>query len=310
MIEQVLLSNPDTRGLVTVVIALIIIVALLRQPALGRVRPGQGPLAPRRAAAAARPPTASVRSIAGCRGSAPRSASPSRSALAYVVSNETASVLTAVAGYTLVGLSVGLLTGVSGQLSLGQFAYAGIAAAASVHVVDSTGNFLLRRALRRASGGVASVLVGIPAMRLRGLALAVSTLAFALATSTWLLRQDLFLGDGVAPAKPTWWDYPLDFAVDYYLFALLVLVLGVWFTNNLRHGGFGRITAGAARQRGRRPRVHGAEPDADDPALRRLRRAGRPRRHRDRPRPVAAHGQLLPGRRPASTSSRSPSSVA
>ncbi len=36
VIEQILLSNPDTRGLVTVVIAIIIVVALLRQPGLGR----------------------------------------------------------------------------------------------------------------------------------------------------------------------------------------------------------------------------------------------------------------------------------
>jgi len=78
-------------------------------------------------------------------------------------------------------------------------------------------------------------------MRLKGLALAVSTLAFALATSSWLLRQDLFLGDGVAPPKPTWWGYPLTYAVDYYLFALLVLCIAVWLTNNLRHGGFGRM---------------------------------------------------------------------
>ncbi len=78
-------------------------------------------------------------------------------------------------------------------------------------------------------------------MRLKGLALAVSTLAFALATSTWLLRQDLFLGDGISPAKPTWWNYPLEYAVDYYLFALLMLCLGIWVTNNLRHGGFGRM---------------------------------------------------------------------
>ncbi len=42
VIEQLLLSNPDTRGLVTVVIALIIVTALLRQPQLGRAGSDKG----------------------------------------------------------------------------------------------------------------------------------------------------------------------------------------------------------------------------------------------------------------------------
>ncbi len=240
VIEQVLLSNPDTRGLVTVVIALIIVVALLRQPELGRSGQDKG-----RWRRVVLPPLPeayrSVRSIVWLPRVSVAIGIVISVGLAYVISNDTASVLTLVAGYTLVGLSVGLLTGVSGQLSLGQFAYAGIAAAASVHVVQSTGNFLLGLLCGVVTAAVASALVGIPAMKLKGLALAVSTLAFALATSTWLLRQELFLGDGVSPAKPTWWNYPLEYAVDYYLFALLTLCIGLWVTNNLRHGGFGRM---------------------------------------------------------------------
>ncbi len=152
VIEQILLSNPDTRDLVTVVIALIIVVALLRQPQLGRSGQDKGswrrvvlPPLPEayRAIRSIRwfPRVSVVIGIAVAVG------------LAYVVSNDTASVLTLVAGYTLVGLSVGLLTGLSGQLSLGQFAYAGIAAAASAHVADSTEQLPLRRALRRDRGG-------------------------------------------------------------------------------------------------------------------------------------------------------------
>ncbi|MBB3043633.1 branched-chain amino acid ABC transporter permease/ATP-binding protein [Nocardioides soli] len=240
VIEQLLLSNPDTRGLVTVVIAVIIVVALLRQPQLGRAGQDKG-----RWRRVVLPPLPEayrgVRSIVWLPRVSVALGIAVAVGLAYVVSNDTASVLTLVAGYTLVGLSVGLLTGVSGQLSLGQFAYAGIAAAASVHVADSTSNFLVGLLCGVLSAAVASALVGIPAMRLKGLALAVSTLAFALATSTWLLRQGVFLGDGIAPAKPTWWDYPLEYAVDYYLFALLMLCIGVWVTNNLRHGGFGRM---------------------------------------------------------------------
>ena len=240
VIEQVLLSNPETTGAVNVVICVIIIVALLRQPALGRADEDRGTWV---RVVERELPTA-YRTLWGVRW-LPRIGAAVvivvAVSLAYTVSNETASALTAVAGYALVGLSVGLLSGLAGQLSLGQFAYAGIAAAASVHVVASTGNFVLGVLSGVLSGAVISILVGIPAMRLRGLALAVATLAFALASTSWLLRLDVFLGDGVAPATPTVFGYPLSFAVDYYLLALLLLALGWWFSNNIRHSGFGRI---------------------------------------------------------------------
>ncbi|WP_166392114.1 branched-chain amino acid ABC transporter permease/ATP-binding protein [Nocardioides ochotonae] len=237
--EQLLLSNPDTRSLVNVAIGLVIVIALLRQPILGRASKERGGW--RRVVVPPLPEAyRTVRSIVWLPRVLMCMVAMAVFGLAYVVSNETASILTSVAGYTLVGLSVGLVTGVSGQLSLGQFAYAGIAAAASAHVVDATGSFVFGIAAGVASAAIASVLIGIPAMRLKGLALAVSTLAFALATTSWLLRTDLFLGDGLSPASPTVFGYPVTLAVDYYLFALLMLALGIWFTNNLRHSGFGR----------------------------------------------------------------------
>lgn len=240
VIEQLLLSNPDTRDLVTVVIAVIIVVALLRQPELGRSGQDKGRW--RRMVLPPRPAAyRQVRTIVWLPRISVALGILVAVGLAYVVSNDTASVLTLVAGYTLVGLSVGLLTGISGQLSLGQFAYAGIAAAVSVHIAESSQSILFGFLCGVVAAALASALVGIPAMRLKGLALAVSTLAFALATSSWLLRQGPFLGDGLAPAKPTWWDYPLEFAVDYYLFALVMLCIGIWLTNNLRHGGWGRL---------------------------------------------------------------------
>lgn len=240
VVEQFLLSNPDTTGLVTVVIALSIVIALLRQPLIGRAGKDKGRW--RRVVLA--PVPAAYREIALIRW-LPRAwvvlGVAVAVALAYLVSNDTASVLTLVVGYTLVGLSVGLLTGLSGQLSLGQFAFAGIAAAASVHVTQSSHSILFGMLCGVIAAAFASSLVGVPAMRLRGLALAVSTLGFALAASSWLLRQGIFLGDGISPAKPKWWGYPLEYAVDYYLFALLLLCIGLWVTNNLRHGGFGRV---------------------------------------------------------------------
>ena len=142
VLEQVLLSNPDTRGLVPVVLGVVIVVALLRQPALGRAaqeRVGWRRVGP--------PPVpAAYQQLRGVRWTPRVLVAVGASVavgLAYLVSNETASVLTGVTGFALVGLSVGLITGVAGQLSLGQFAYAGIGAATSVQLVSATGSFVL-----------------------------------------------------------------------------------------------------------------------------------------------------------------------
>lgn len=239
LIEQFLRSNPETANLVNVVIGLIIIIALLRQPILGRA--GKERVSWRRVVA--EPVPEAYRQMAFVRW-APRILTALVVVVAvgaaYVISNETASALTNIAGYALVGMSVALLTGVSGQLSLGQFAFAGMAAAASVHVIDASGSFVFGIVAGVFGAALVSVLVGIPAMKLKGLALALATLAFALASVSWLFRLDIFLGDGIQPAKPKVWGYPVEYAVDYYLFALLLLAIGFVVTKNVRESGFGR----------------------------------------------------------------------
>lgn len=239
VLEQVLLSNPDTRSLVPVALMLVIAIALLRQPALGRAgaeRSGWRRIRPTSLPEEYR----AVRSVRLLDRGTALAVVALAVGVGFLVSNETASVLTAVAGFALVGLSVGLVTGVAGQLSLGQFAYAGIGAATAVHAMQAGLGFLPGVLVGVGAAALASTLVGIPALRLKGLALGVCTLAFALATSAWLLRLDLFLGDGLVPPTPRVLGRTLDLASDYYLFALAMLALGIWVTGNLRRSGFGR----------------------------------------------------------------------
>ncbi|GIH02427.1 hypothetical protein Rhe02_04940 [Rhizocola hellebori] len=231
VLEQILLAQSGGPGLVEVGLGAVIVVALLAQPKLsGRrdIDSASWPAMPLTAPTLLRRTLTALGLLAAA-------------GLAYLITNETASVLTSVAGFALVGLSVLLVTGVAGELSLGQFAFAGIAAAVSVQVAGRTGNFFLGVIAGCAAAALAAILIGIPALRLRGLALAVTTLAFALATSAWLLRQDWLLGNGMAAPKPQWAGYPLLLAKDYYLFALLMLAFGVWLTSNLRRSGFGRV---------------------------------------------------------------------
>ncbi|WP_238006571.1 ATP-binding cassette domain-containing protein [Dactylosporangium sp. AC04546] len=236
VLEQFLLAHAGGTGLVQVVLGATILIALLRQPRLSRrdadergwTRGGAAPLS-------GPWPVRHLGLLVAGAGFAVAAA------LAYVVDNETASALTTIAGFTLVGLSVLVVTGVAGELSLGQFAFAGIGGAVSVRVGADTGNFFLGVVCGAAAAALAAALVGVPALRLRGLALAVTTLAFALATTSYLLRRDWLLGSGVPSPKPDWAGYTLDVAADYYLFALMMLGIGLWLTANLRRGGFGRL---------------------------------------------------------------------
>jgi ABC-type branched-subunit amino acid transport system ATPase component/ABC-type branched-subunit amino acid transport system permease subunit len=125
----------------------------------------------------------------------------------------------------IVGLSVLVLTGRAGQLSLGQFAVAGIAAVVSVKVVDETGVFVLGVAAAAATGAVVTLVLGLPALRTRGLVFAITTLAFAIATRTWVLPQDWAMGDGIEPAKPVLGSIRLDDPRGYYQFALAMLAI-------------------------------------------------------------------------------------
>ncbi|MEV0134525.1 ATP-binding cassette domain-containing protein [Dactylosporangium sp. NPDC050688] len=236
VLEQILLSGSSGTGLVQVVLGATILIALLRQPRLGRRDTDDGGWARSGAAVLTGPwPLRHLgRLVAGA-------GFLLAAALAYLVDNQTASALTTVAGFTLVALSVLVVTGVAGELSLGQFAFAGIGGAVSVRVAAATGNFFAGVVAGCAAAALAAAAVGVPALRLRGLALAVTTLAFALATSAYLLRRDWLLGSGVSTPKPAWAGYPLEVAKDYYLFALLMLGLGLWLTANLRRGAFGRL---------------------------------------------------------------------
>ena len=133
--------------------------------------------------------------------------------------------------YSIVGLSVFLLTGWAGQISLGQIAFAaigGIVAAVAYHTY-SVPMPLAALAGALAGAGVA-VIVGIPALRLPGPYLAVVTLAFSTAVVNLLVSpQPPSLGQYLPQAI----DRPLVLGLDlndervYYYFVLGAVALSV-----------------------------------------------------------------------------------
>lgn len=155
--------------------------------------------------------------------------------------NSAAFTMTRLVSYTLVGLSVFVMSGLTGQLSLGQFALAGIGAVFSHHMTQDGTHFGLALLLAALYTGGVSVLVGLPALRVRGLLLTVSTLAFAVTCEFWLFTQPWAFGSSVVPRPPVVPGVgPLDTGKEYYLVAVPALLLGLWLTRNVSRGGLRR----------------------------------------------------------------------
>lgn len=142
----------------------------------------------------------------------------------------------------VLSLSVALITGLAGELSLGQFSVALVAGATSLVVVRDTGNFLLGLISAAVVGGVVALALAYPALRARGLTMTVLTLAFAVAVPTAILTDPRVMGQGVvAPAQPVIGGVAVQIGRPYFVFALAVAVICGWIAWNAWRGGFGRI---------------------------------------------------------------------
>jgi ABC-type branched-subunit amino acid transport system permease subunit len=126
-------------------------------------------------------------------------------------------------------------------VSLGQVGFFGVGAAVSYQLSVSVGvPFWLAFLGAGAAGAASSVLVGLPALRVRGLLFSVTSLGFALVAQSWLLAKPWLIGAGLSVPRPILG--PIDFAGQhaYFTFALLVLGGAMWLTRNLIRSGPGR----------------------------------------------------------------------
>jgi ABC-type branched-subunit amino acid transport system ATPase component/ABC-type branched-subunit amino acid transport system permease subunit len=159
--------------------------------------------------------------------------------LPLVITNASSLIFIIIISFAIVGLSVGVITGLGGQLTLGQFALAGVGATASYYVINSTGSWELGFICGGLAAAAASLVIGMPALRIRGIMLAVVTLGFALAASDYFFSQSWTLGSGVSPQTISIGGFALDTAKKYYYFALIILVLAVLLGRNVWSGGVG-----------------------------------------------------------------------
>jgi branched-chain amino acid transport system permease protein len=144
------------------------------------------------------------------------------------------------ATYAIVMLSLVLLTGYGGHVSLAQFSFAGVGALTYAKLDDPTVTGLLVSALAAALVGA---LVALPVLRLTGLYLALSTLAFGLLMDKLVFQASFAFGfNGSLSARRLslfGWSITND-ALYVIVMLLFFLGLGVGLLT-LRRGRLGRI---------------------------------------------------------------------
>jgi branched-chain amino acid transport system permease protein len=164
-------------------------------------------------------------------------------ALPQLLDVESSLKASAVLVYATLGLSVVVLTGWAGQVSLAQVAFFAIGAAVGGKATSEWGfDLTLALVVCAVVGAAIAALVGLPALRLRGLYLAVTTLAFALATSSYLLNDRFFdwLPQGRIPRGDLLGAIDISSPTAYYYVCLGGLALAVGAVLGIRKGPTGR----------------------------------------------------------------------
>jgi branched-chain amino acid transport system permease protein len=151
--------------------------------------------------------------------------------------------VSAIVVYSIIGLSLVVLTGWAGQISLGQFGFVAIGAAVSAKFTSEWNvDLTLALILGGIAGAAAAFLVGLPALRLRGLYLAVTTLVFALSVTSWLLNDRFFswIPDQRIERPPLFGRVDVTTPTRFYVFTLVILAIVLVAVRGIRRSRTGR----------------------------------------------------------------------
>ncbi len=138
--------------------------------------------------------------------------------------------------YTIGAHGLNILVGFTGQISLGHGAFMGVGAYASAILTLKAGvPFWVALPLSGLIAAMVGMVFGIPSLRLKGLYLAISTMA-AQFILTWVMRNwDSVTGGstGLVVDSPAAFGFAFDDDRSYYYLVMAVAVLATLFTKNI-----------------------------------------------------------------------------
>jgi branched-chain amino acid transport system permease protein len=137
-----------------------------------------------------------------------------------------------------------ILTGWGGHISLGQFAIVGIGALVAGNLLMNYNlDLFIVLIVAGLAGALVSLLVGLPALRIQGLFLAVTTLALAVALDTYVINENNFgsiIPQGVE--RPMVWErFDMNEGYVAYLVCLVFFGLSILAAQGMRRARAGRV---------------------------------------------------------------------
>jgi branched-chain amino acid transport system permease protein len=154
-------------------------------------------------------------------------------------------VLIDIVVFAMVAVSLTVLMGFTGQISLGHWALVGVGSFATANLFDRFHvPFLVTVPLVVLIGMVVSLVIGIPALRIKGLYLAIVTLTFSYAAEFYIFKSSTFGGSqsGINMTAPKLGPLDLDDPSNrpLFFFALAMLALSLAVAGNLSRSRTGR----------------------------------------------------------------------
>jgi len=126
--------------------------------------------------------------------------------------------------YAIVGLSLNVLLGYAGQISLGHQAFVGIGAFTSAYMTTvHEQNFIAALLVTMVVGALQALFLGVVSLRITGLYFALVTLAYGRMAENSLFNITSLTGGSTGQAAPK----PAAFASDYRYYYLCLAVLAV-----------------------------------------------------------------------------------
>ena len=169
-------------------------------------------------------------------------------ALPFVLTVSRINLAATILIYAMVAVSLVVLTGWAGQVSLGQVAFFGFGAAVGGAITTRYGwDISISILIAALVGAVLAIVIGLPALRVRGLFLAVTTLAFAEASARYFLSRsdfDWWLPAGRVARSDLFGVIPIGTERQYYYFALACLLIVMVMARQMRNSRVGRVIVG------------------------------------------------------------------
>lgn len=150
--------------------------------------------------------------------------------------------LTFVLIYSIVGLGLMLLAGFTGLFSIGHAAFLGVGAYTQAVFVNMGVPFPIALALAGLLSAAVGIVVGLPALRVKGIYLGIATLSFGFIVEEVLARWESVTGgnSGIHVKHPDLFGVKVDSAAGFYFLCLVIAVGATLAILNLLRSPTGR----------------------------------------------------------------------